>query len=89
MECYDLYGIPENLDLLYVPNNNIPKGKIQFDMIWKKYTGVSYGDLPKLDGFSIYFKSFSGYYCTRIANKYLRFKETGKYALKVIHRALP
>ena len=88
-ECYDLYGIPDNIDLLYVPNNNIPKGKKQFDALWAQQTGVSFQELFELDDFSIYFKSFYRYYVSRIASKSLLVMENGKNAMKAIHRALP
>ena len=89
MECYDLVGIPKDMDLLYVPDHKIPEGEKQFDVIWTNYTGITYDELSRLDDYGTSFKSVYRYYWNTAIKNYRIFKENGKNAMKAIHRVLP
>ena len=89
LECYDLVGAPDNIDLLYRPIIKIPKGKKQFDVKWGSFTGISYEELSNLDSSRIYFKSFYSFYYSKI-KKLLRMNKikVGR-RMRMIFRVLP
>jgi serine/threonine protein kinase len=89
LECYDLVGAPDNIDLLYRPIIKIPKGKKQFDVKWGSFTGISYEELSNLDNSQIYFKSFYRFYYSKIKKLLRMIKFDVGRRMKMIFRALP
>ena len=89
LECYDLVGAPDNIDLLYKPIIKNPKGKKQFDVKWKSFTGICYEELPKLDGIQIYFKSLYGFYYSKIKKLLRMIKINFGRRIVVIFKTLP
>ena len=89
LECYDLVGAPNNIDLLYKPIIKIAKGKKQFDLKWGSFTGVHYGELSKLDAPQIYFKSLYRFYYLKIKKLLRMIKNKGGRGIRVIFKALP
>ncbi len=88
-ECYDLIGSPKSINPLLTPNNHIPDGKKQFDILWYKYTGVYYDDLRHLNSFGMSLKSFSRYYLLRIDKRIFKFKHGIKDIVKSLFKFLP
>ncbi len=88
-ECYDLIGIPKSINPLLTPNNHIPDGKKQFDVLWHKYTGLFYDELKHLDSLGISLKSFSRYYILRINKRIFKLKGSIKKIVKFLFKSLP
>jgi predicted Ser/Thr protein kinase len=89
LECYDLVGAPDNIDLLHRPIIKIPPNKKQFDVRWGSFTGLNYEELSKLDNPQFYFKSLYHFYKLK-AKKLIRLVgKKSEQGVKVIFRALP
>ncbi|MGB5850305.1 MAG: hypothetical protein WBH40_17580, partial [Ignavibacteriaceae bacterium] len=89
LECYDLVGAPDNIDLLHRPIIKIPPNKKQFDVRWGSFTGFRYEELSKLNRPQIYFKSLYHFYKLK-ARKLIRLvRRKSEQGVRVIFRALP
>ena len=89
LECYDLVGAPDDIDLLYKPIIKNSKGKKQFDVKWKSFTGIRYEELPKLDSMQIYFKSLYSFYYSKTKKLLRMIKINFGRRIIVIIKALP
>ena len=89
LECYDLVGAPDSIDLLHKPIVKIPKGKKQFDVKWGSFTGLRYEDLSNLNTSHIYFKSFSRFYYSKIKKLLRTNKNKVRRRINMIFKALP
>jgi serine/threonine protein kinase len=89
LECYDLVGAPDNIDLLNKPIIKIPKGRKQFDVKWQSFTGIRYEELPNLDTLQIHFKSFYSFYYSKIKKLLRMIKIKVGLGIIVIIKALP
>ncbi|MGB5896179.1 MAG: hypothetical protein WBG58_18540 [Ignavibacteriaceae bacterium] len=89
LECYDLVGAPDNIDLLHRPIIKIPPNKKQFDVRWGSFTGFRYEELSKLNRPQIYLKSLYHFYKLK-ARKLIRLvRRKSEQGVRVIFRALP
>ena len=89
MNCYDLVGFPESIDLLYRPDVDIPEDKKMFDIKWGQFTGISYDDLLRLNLLSTYIKSNLRFYNLRLKKLLTLILNKGINKIKVIHKAIP
>ena len=89
LQCYDLTGIPKDFHPLHFPDNRIPAGEIQFNVLWTNRTGIKYQDIPDIESFKAFFISFCRYYSIKIKNRLSIFKCNSKSIIKKIIRALP
>lgn len=89
INCYDLLGIPENLDKSIIPNNHISRGTKQFDALWYRFTGINYEELSQLNSFTIKLKSITRYYNTRAKNILFKINRVGERIIKTFYRYLP
>jgi len=88
-QCYDLVGIPDRFNPLYVPITNVPKGEYQYDVLWGKRTGIYYDDLLKLNDVSTYLKSISRRYKLKTQKLLSLIQKEGMRGIKAIHRFIP
>ena len=91
MECYDLVGIPDDIDILYLPitkTSEKHEEMKQFDVLWGRFTNVHYDELLKLDDFSTYCKSFFRYYKIKIRKLFGFVLRGSKQGIKLILRIL-
>ena len=89
LECYDLVGIPSDLDPLYIPIVDVPEGEYQFDVLWGRRTGIYYKDLLRLNDFRIHVKSIFHFFSMKMKKLLSIIKEESLRGIKILHKAMP
>ncbi|MCB1772250.1 MAG: hypothetical protein KDI88_01425 [Gammaproteobacteria bacterium] len=88
-QSYDLVGIPDTLRPLHVPERSLSKGEYQYDAFWGKSTGITYGELSRLDGLDVFLVSFLRRYKTIIEKVFRLARKSGIRGAKALNRYMP